>query len=328
MHQSGHSRAHSMQTVQFSSNSAITPRLRGGRSGCTSGYCRVCGPPGHRPQRDGEPAGQPGRPGPPAQASSRSLTQRHRDDAGEHELGQRDRHQHQPAEPLQLVLAQPRVGHPEPDHHEGQREHLDQRPQPAELASANGPFQPPRNSTVVSAAITTMPGVLGEQEEREPQPGVLGQVAEHQLRVGDRHVERRPPDLGQPGDEEDHHRRAPARAATTAATPRRCRSATACPAAIADATPRPARTAARTPSSWAAPRSPPSREYLFALAQAAISMPTTPTPTMASTRNSPMSSCWPTRPGPSGMHEQHQQVRQQRRRPAPAGTPACRPRPG
>ena len=28
MHQSGHSRAQSMQTVQFSSKSAITPRLR------------------------------------------------------------------------------------------------------------------------------------------------------------------------------------------------------------------------------------------------------------------------------------------------------------
>nr|WP_285776547.1 hypothetical protein [Microtetraspora sp. NBRC 13810] len=33
MHQSGHSLAHSMQTVQFSSTRAITPRLRGGRSG-------------------------------------------------------------------------------------------------------------------------------------------------------------------------------------------------------------------------------------------------------------------------------------------------------
>ena len=42
MHQSGHSRAHSMQTVQFSSSSAITPRERGGRSGATSGYCCVC----------------------------------------------------------------------------------------------------------------------------------------------------------------------------------------------------------------------------------------------------------------------------------------------
>jgi hypothetical protein len=30
-----------MHEVQFSSSSAITPRLRGGRSGFTSGYCRV-----------------------------------------------------------------------------------------------------------------------------------------------------------------------------------------------------------------------------------------------------------------------------------------------
>lgn len=41
MHQSGHSRAHSMQTVQFSSNSPMTPRVRGGSSGWASGYCWV-----------------------------------------------------------------------------------------------------------------------------------------------------------------------------------------------------------------------------------------------------------------------------------------------
>ncbi len=41
MHQSGHSRAQSMQTVQFSSSSAITPRERGGSEGCASGYCAV-----------------------------------------------------------------------------------------------------------------------------------------------------------------------------------------------------------------------------------------------------------------------------------------------
>ena len=58
MHQSGHSRAHSMQTVQFSSSSAITPRERGGRSGSTSGYCWVVRPPGQRLERDGEPLDQ------------------------------------------------------------------------------------------------------------------------------------------------------------------------------------------------------------------------------------------------------------------------------
>ncbi len=41
MHQSGHSRAQSMHTVQFSSSSAMTPRERGGSTGCTSGYCAV-----------------------------------------------------------------------------------------------------------------------------------------------------------------------------------------------------------------------------------------------------------------------------------------------
>ena len=75
--------------------------------------------------------------------------------------------------------------------------------------------------------------VLGEQEEREPQAGVLGHVAEHQLGVGDRHVERRPPDLGQPGDEEDQHRRAAARAATTAASASTMPGRLSVPAAIA-----------------------------------------------------------------------------------------------
>ena len=41
MHQSGHERAHSMQTVQFSSFSAITPRARGGGSSRSCGYCTV-----------------------------------------------------------------------------------------------------------------------------------------------------------------------------------------------------------------------------------------------------------------------------------------------
>ena len=41
MHQSGHSRAQSMQTVQFSSLRAITPRARGVGSSFTWGYCTV-----------------------------------------------------------------------------------------------------------------------------------------------------------------------------------------------------------------------------------------------------------------------------------------------
>ena len=42
MHQSGHSREQSMHTVQFSCTSAMTPRVRGGSAGATSGYSVVC----------------------------------------------------------------------------------------------------------------------------------------------------------------------------------------------------------------------------------------------------------------------------------------------
>src|ERR1051325_4249086 len=41
MHQSGHSREHFQQTVQFSCLSAMTPRVLGGRFGFSSGYCWV-----------------------------------------------------------------------------------------------------------------------------------------------------------------------------------------------------------------------------------------------------------------------------------------------
>src|SRR5215471_7570815 len=41
MHQSGQDRAQSMQTVQFSSFSAITPRARGAGSSFSWGYCTV-----------------------------------------------------------------------------------------------------------------------------------------------------------------------------------------------------------------------------------------------------------------------------------------------
>src|SRR6185369_445387 len=41
MHQSGHERAQSMHTVQFSSFSAITPRARVGGSSRSCGYCTV-----------------------------------------------------------------------------------------------------------------------------------------------------------------------------------------------------------------------------------------------------------------------------------------------
>src|SRR5262245_21016279 len=44
MHQSGHERAQSMQTVQFSSRRAITPRARVGGASFSRGYCTVSAP--------------------------------------------------------------------------------------------------------------------------------------------------------------------------------------------------------------------------------------------------------------------------------------------
>src|SRR5918994_7639466 len=44
MHQSGQLRAHSMQTVQFSSRRAMTPRARGAGSSFSWGYCTVTAP--------------------------------------------------------------------------------------------------------------------------------------------------------------------------------------------------------------------------------------------------------------------------------------------
>src|SRR5579871_1031389 len=44
MHQSGHCRAQSMQTVQFSSRSAMTPRDRGASVSFSCGYCTVTAP--------------------------------------------------------------------------------------------------------------------------------------------------------------------------------------------------------------------------------------------------------------------------------------------
>ena len=73
---------------------------------------------------------------PDRRACRRCVTARsseHGDDAGERELAKRDRDHDHPRQPLELVLAQARVGHAEPDHHERQRAGLGQRPDPAKI---------------------------------------------------------------------------------------------------------------------------------------------------------------------------------------------------
>src|SRR3954469_13342784 len=154
MHQSGHSRAHNMQDVQFSSSSAMTPRDRGGSSGRTCGYsrvterfviersvtpspcnrplpgtcssrsswwcsCSVIRPPPHRPPSSG--------------VGCADSCCYHPYDAGERDLRECQRHERHPGQPLQLVLAEPRVGDAQPDDDERQGERFQEQPQPPEL---------------------------------------------------------------------------------------------------------------------------------------------------------------------------------------------------
>src|SRR6187397_1262478 len=105
----------------------MTPRVRGGRSGFTSGYCCVI---------DGRSACLSVTPSPlirprpvdfgsisGAFRTSRSSTamtllERDLEDGDHHDLQQRQWYEHEPRHPLQLVLAQTGVGDAEPDDEE------------------------------------------------------------------------------------------------------------------------------------------------------------------------------------------------------------------
>src|SRR5512132_2159285 len=130
MHQSGHSREHFQQTVQLASFSAMTPRVRAGRSGFSSGYCcvtagrsmclRVTPRPLIRPWPTARPEDLRRRTSFSAMATTlpRSLADRDLDQADHDDLYQREWYQPEPRELLELVLPQPRVGRPQPDHEE------------------------------------------------------------------------------------------------------------------------------------------------------------------------------------------------------------------
>src|SRR5262245_9935338 len=119
MHQSGHSRAHSMQAVQFSSWRAMTPRARGAGSSFSWGYWTVTGPPpiesGLRvwtisPKVTPRPLMRPGSLGirrAPARVggSARSLPHHH-GDGRDRDPPQREGDEPLPGELLELVLAE------------------------------------------------------------------------------------------------------------------------------------------------------------------------------------------------------------------------------
>src|SRR5579872_3295895 len=107
MHQSGHWRAHSMQTVQFSSRRAMTPRVRGARVSFSCGYCTVTAPCSIVVNVSLSPLTMP-----TGVCTARSTGSGrvglgmggHLGDAGDEDVGQREGDEELPGEALQLVL--------------------------------------------------------------------------------------------------------------------------------------------------------------------------------------------------------------------------------
>src|SRR6476659_6206616 len=118
MHQSGQERAHSMQTVQFSSRRAMTPRARMGGASFSRGYCTVFAPwvmvraivPSVTPR----PLTKPGSLGISATPRARS-SEGHLEHGRHHDVEQGDRDQELPGEALQLVLPEAGVGEADPE---------------------------------------------------------------------------------------------------------------------------------------------------------------------------------------------------------------------
>src|SRR5690242_11601758 len=124
MHQSGHCRAQSMQTVQFSSLRAITPRARVGGSSRSCGYCTVTvgfiivfsvtPRPVNMPLISRFMLLPPARSRswPPASGvrSASHPSESHLEYARREDVHERDRDQPLPRECLELILAQPGVG--------------------------------------------------------------------------------------------------------------------------------------------------------------------------------------------------------------------------
>src|SRR3954454_24507716 len=105
MHQSGHWRAHNMQTVQFSSLSAVTPRARAGGSSRSCGYCTVTA---------GFIIVLKVTPSPPSiplisRFMCESPSERHLQDTRREDVQQRDRHEPLPGLGLELVFTEPRI---------------------------------------------------------------------------------------------------------------------------------------------------------------------------------------------------------------------------
>src|SRR3990170_3121706 len=222
MHQSGHSRAHSMHTVQFSSLRAITPRVRGERSCLTSGYwmtelrLKRCLSNTRIPFSNPIP-----KPGLRALSSLWSTSKAIRFLASRAvenpRAGHQDQHEGQwneglPRELLELVFAQAREREPDPQQQKDHERGLDEEPQHAvdylERLPWNDRFVPPEEQRRADRRERDHVRRLGEEEpEDEAHAGVLGERPGDELGLGHRHVERRKRHLGHgPRKEQEEQR--------------------------------------------------------------------------------------------------------------------------
>src|ERR1700730_18358680 len=143
MHQSGHCRAHNMHTVQFSSTREMTPRVRGASVSFSCGYCTVTAPSSMVLNVSFSPLTMP-----TGVCSVRSTDSvrwdlgmgGHLGDAGDEDVGERERDEELPRERLELVLAEPGEGEADPEDHEAEQHDLgehdsgtDDLPQPREV---------------------------------------------------------------------------------------------------------------------------------------------------------------------------------------------------
>src|SRR5918992_6316822 len=120
MHQSGQLRAQSMQTVQFSSLRAMTPRERGASSSFSCGYCTVTAGLVSVLNVTPRPLNRPPKGG---------TSEHHLEDARGEDVHQRDGDEELPRQSLELVLTEPGEGEPDPEDHEGDRHHLSEQHQ-------------------------------------------------------------------------------------------------------------------------------------------------------------------------------------------------------
>src|SRR5680860_486600 len=171
MHHAGHSRAHSMHTVQFSSINAITPRERGGSSGSASGYCAVTARLVMFRQVTASPLARP-LPGRLTVSSLCHSLRHHHSYCRDRELEEHQGNQTLPGDPLQLVLTETWVGHPDPHHEKRDEERLGQCPDPADLVLER-PVPATEEEHRRQRGEHHDAGVLREDEQREPQAAVL-----------------------------------------------------------------------------------------------------------------------------------------------------------